>query len=182
MIPGINKYEKWLGISIEELKGKLVLDIGSGPEEIFSKEAKREGVDVVSLSPELKHEDIREITKGNFLDIFRKGRWQKKSVAGIVQELPFENETFDVEVSLYGGMHYLPYLESEYRLAFKEIIRTLKSGGKAYLYPVNVQEEDEEKFKTLLQELSISADIELVLVEKSDRTANNLYRIVILKN
>lgn len=104
---GVAKYERWLGITMEELEGKRVLDIGSGPEEVFSKEAKKRGVEIISLSPELKYEDIREITKGGFMDIFTKGCWQKKSVASIVQELPFTDETFDVEVSSYGGIHYL---------------------------------------------------------------------------
>lgn len=75
---GVEKYEKYLGFSLDELRGKTVLDIGSGPNEIFSGEAKKRGVKVFSLSPELKHEDIRKITRGGFWDFFKKrGKWQK---------------------------------------------------------------------------------------------------------
>jgi len=181
---GIERYEKLLGLPTQEMKGQLVLDIGSGPEEVFSKEAKKKGFKVVSLSPELKYEDIRKSTKGNFFVFlhkgFGKGKWQKRSAGGITQELPFKNETFDTEVSLYGGIHYLPYLKSEYRMAFGEILRTLKHGGKAYLYPVNIRDEHKEDFFKLMQELSPQADFIIDLVEKSF-SSTNMYRVVLIK-
>ena len=180
---GIEKYEKLLGVSMAELKGKLVLDIGSGPNEIFSKEAKKKGVKVISLSPELKHEDIREMSRGSFLDTFYAGGKQRKSVAGIVQELPFQNEAFDAEVSLYGGIHYLPLLESEYRLALSEIIRTLRPGGAAYLFPVNIEADDKDAFMKFLEGFSSQADIQIDFIEKSSsaRPNLNLYKIVLVK-
>lgn len=180
---GIEKYEKLLGLPIQEMKGQLVLDIGSGPEEVFSKEVKKKGINVVSLSPELKYGDMRKSAKGNFFDFLHKGfgqgRRQKKSVGGIIQELPFKDETFDSEVSLFGGIHYLPYLKSEYELAFTEIIRTLKRGGRAYLYPVNVRDEDKAAFLQLLEELSSQADFKFDLVEKFDDI--DMYRVVLIK-
>lgn len=104
-------------------------------------------------------------------------------MAGLVQELPFRDESFDVEVSLYGGIHYLPYLESEYRSAFKEIIRTLKPSGKAYLFPVNVNEKDKDSFQRLLQEFSSQTqiDAQFDLVEKRPTTGDNIYRVILIK-
>src|SRR3989344_8831514 len=49
----MERYNELLGISIEELKGKTVLDLGSGLTERFAKEMVTKGVNVVSVNPDL---------------------------------------------------------------------------------------------------------------------------------
>lgn len=159
-------YRELLGLPPDkELKGKLILDIGSGTKEIFSKEASKKGIKVVSLSPQLSVNWARKLLKNNFIDWWR---WRGRSVAGIAQELPFKDDVFDAEVSLAGVPGYLPSFTSEYRAAFKEIVRTLKPGGTAYLYPIVTTVYKSGDVEKILDEFSDVADIKLKLVEKCD--------------
>lgn len=125
---GIDIYKQLLGINLEEMKGKLVLDIGSGIDEKFSKEAAKIGVKVVSMNPNLKYGALNKELK--------KKDWQKRSVAGRAQKMSFADNSFDYEVGLFSVPFYLPLEESEYKLFFDEVIRTLKPGGKAYIFPI----------------------------------------------
>jgi len=124
----LGDYQTELGINVAEMKGKLVLDIGSGKSEKFSKEAAKKGIKVVSMSPHLKNPAA--LTEEFLKD------WQKSSVAGRAQEMPFKDGTFDYEVALYSVPYYLPFNQEEYKKFFKEVIRTLKPGGRAYFAPI----------------------------------------------
>ena len=126
---GLKDYQGELGIDVKEMEGKLVLDIGSGKNEKFSKEAAPIGIKVVSMSPHLKLKDAA-LTEEFLKD------WQKRSLAGRAQEMPFKDSTFDYEVALFSVPYYLPYDQEEYKVFFKEVIRTLKPGGSAYLSPI----------------------------------------------
>ena len=99
---GLLDYQEELGIDVNEMKGKLVLDIGSGRSEKFSKQAAEKGIKVVSMSPRFKN------VKLALTDEFLKD-WQKRSVAGRAQQLPFIPGTFDYEVALFSVPYYLPY-------------------------------------------------------------------------
>jgi len=118
---GLSKYAEVLDLNIDEMKGKLVLDIGSGTSEKFAKEASKVEIKVVSISPRAKD----DTPSGTPL-----------SVTGRVQEMPFRDNFFDYEVALFSVPYYLPLTKAEYTACFKEVIRTLKSGGKAYFSPV----------------------------------------------
>ena len=131
---GLDKYKKSLGINIAEMKGKLVLDFGSGANEKFSKEASKKGIRVVSMSPHLKNKDE--------LGTLFFENWQNRSVAGRGQEIPFADNTFDYEVAQYSVPYYLPFAHGEYKRFFNEVIRTLKPGGKAYFFPIFFNDTD----------------------------------------
>lgn len=129
----LQEYQEYLNLPLESLQGKIVLDIGSGQKESFAKQAKKMGINVVFMSPDLKDEEVRDRLKGGF---FKKLKWTGKSVAGIVQELPFGDSVFDAEVSLFAFPFHLPKSETELKRGFQEILRTLKPGGRAYIYPI----------------------------------------------
>lgn len=131
---GLEKYKEVLGIDMAKMEGKTVLDIGSGKAEKFSKEAAKFGVKVVSMGTHLK-DGIPKNMYDEKSKTFLKDR-QGFSVAARAQELPFEDNFFDYEVALYSLPFYLPYSRDEYSSFFKEVIRTLKPGGKAYFSPI----------------------------------------------
>ena len=132
----LEHYKEVLRLPVEDWKGKLVLDIGSSADERFSKQAAQKGIKVISLNPELKESEILNLSKASIWDSLRWKKKQRKSAAGIAQELPFKDNSFDAEVSVFGIPAYLPPYESEYHTTFKEIIRTLKHGSSAYFYPI----------------------------------------------
>ncbi|OGI59928.1 hypothetical protein A2814_02555 [Candidatus Nomurabacteria bacterium RIFCSPHIGHO2_01_FULL_38_19] len=113
-------YKYNLGIDIKDLKNKKVLDIGGKPNGIFAHQALRKGIDLITFNPAMSALEPSP----------------SQTVAGYVQEIPFKNETFDLEIALGSVPIYLPNYESEYRNMFSEIIRTLKTGGKGIIYPI----------------------------------------------
>ncbi|MDR3643053.1 MAG: class I SAM-dependent methyltransferase [Candidatus Doudnabacteria bacterium] len=120
----LKDYERWMTINTDRFVGKKILDIGGMPNGKFARAAKTKGIDLVTLNP-----SISEIAKERPI----KGR---NVIAGYVQNLPFQDETFDYEIS-YGAIpSHLAPVEKEYSDAFNEIFRTLKPGGQAYLVPV----------------------------------------------
>lgn len=130
-------YERLLGFSEQELEGKTILDLGAGANLALAEGAKERNIDaaVTSLNPQLAEkekffgEHLREKAKG------------ERAIAGIAQALPFRDAAFDRIYSLYSVPLYLPTEEKEYRLAFEEMIRVLKPGGEAVLFPCDHPEE-----------------------------------------
>src|SRR3989344_1509936 len=59
----LEKYKELLGIPIEELEGKTVLDLGSGLTERFAKEMITKEVNVVSVNPDLTLKFARDLIK-----------------------------------------------------------------------------------------------------------------------
>ena len=126
---GLKEYSESFGVDFTKMEGQKVLDIGSGKSEKFSKEAAKIGVRVFSMSTA---GDLRYHGKSaEFLK-----DWQGRTVVGRVQQMPFTDNTFDYEVALNSVPYYLPLEENEYRMFFSEVIRTLKSGGRAYISPI----------------------------------------------
>lgn len=127
----LNFYEGCLEIPItKEFLGERVLDLGSGRIEKFAQEAAKRNVEVYSLNPALTLEKHRERLEKVPESI------RKRSVAGFAQELPFKSDVFDSVLSMWAIPYYLKYDEEEYENTFKEIIRVLKPGRRAFLIPV----------------------------------------------
>jgi ubiquinone/menaquinone biosynthesis C-methylase UbiE len=165
-----------LDLSEAELRGKKILDIGSSRHAKFAREAESKDIEVISLNPELA------IEKVGLKRAIKETAEQKglPGVAALAQELPFPDNTFDLEVSLYGVPGYLPKFVSEYQLAFQEIIRTLKPGGEAKLFPISDKLAGTEEFKSLLAGLS-GAEAGLVLEDLPGSSDDQRYRLVIRK-
>ena len=118
----LSEYQRLLGLSLDNLVGKTVLDIGSGEEQRFANEAARNGINVISVNPAFKMDKW----------LRRAGR-KRYSVAARGQELPFKDESFDAVTSVFAVPHYITE-ESSVSAVFNEVARVLKPGGKAYLY------------------------------------------------
>lgn len=113
----LDDYLRVLGLqSSDDLKG-LVLDIGPGDAELFSREMALLGRSVVSVNPQLVFPRSAEMAIGGFAYVQRgpfmmteesRLPWQRKSVAGLAQELPFGDNTFGSIVSLGAIPAYLP--------------------------------------------------------------------------
>jgi SAM-dependent methyltransferase len=126
------QYEAGFGFDFEAFAGKTILDLGAGRTALFGREAAEHGITVFSINPNWRDDYYTTCTGAPEL-------WQGdgKVVAGIAQELPFRDESFDGIVSLWGIPTYLPGTKGEYTRAFTEINRVLKPEGVAIMYPLS---------------------------------------------
>jgi len=147
-----------------ELKDKMILDVGSGTRESFSKEAAKYGAKVVSLSPELKKWFKRRLAKGV---IFPDKRWQKASVAARAQEMPFAEESFDYVLASWSVPYY-SLDEKDGNLSVEEMIRVLKPGGKLGLYPF--AREKTENLDEIIEKYhcTVVKDDAVLIIEKAN--------------
>ncbi|GEM_PF-3582332 len=145
----LNEHLSELGVDKPEDLGKNVLDIGSGEEERFAGEAKQFGINVVSLNPHLMRDKDRKRVVAN-------PEWQRRSVAALAQNLPFKENYFDSVVADWSVSHYLED-PSEIKKVLLEIMRVLKPGGKAFIYPLQSSRTQEYHgvAKKILDELGI---------------------------
>lgn len=147
---GVEGYAETLGLprdpqAIVDLLGDKILDIGSGhrgfARDMESSDAE---VEVVSLNPQLIDEDTRRAVEMYDTVYELSG----PSVAGLVEALPFKDETFTGAVSSWGfplvhdqdrAMGDEPdgaELQGTYKAGYQEVARVLKPGGNAILGPV----------------------------------------------
>lgn len=125
-------YIHQLSIHKEHLEGKRVLDLGAGRDRNFARNLPEEGIhaEVISLSPafEYLHPHLGK-------DPHESARL---AVAGMGEELPFKEKSFDTVVMFYVSLH----IDTDERMAaiLKEIVRVLKPGGVAYIGPLMVIE------------------------------------------
>ena len=168
----LKTYEGYLGFKRDDLKGKTVLDLGSGKTELFSRSVRDNGINtnVISLNPDYSLEKSRQSIK-------EKADWGKKSVAAIGQELPFRDEFFDKILAVYSVASFSnPHKEIGNPEAAEkwvsEIVRVLKPGGEARLAPINSFNKkniEEREWKKLLEGLkSQGLNIEIERIKKEE--------------
>ncbi len=157
---GSEGYEETLGFKAEDLEGKKVLDLGSGPKERLSKDLQNRGitVDLVAINPDLG------IWSTARRDLIIEPYWEKKSIAAVGQALPFKTGTFDEVLALYSVSWYTSPEDDENeeaaKLWAKEIVRVLKKGGKARIFPVSKwPKRDEQRFRDIFTGLGVEITI-----------------------
>lgn len=111
-----------LGLTVEQIKGKRILDIGSGLNRGFARQVYSAGGSaIISLEPRASYE---QSPKDSRLPL----------VAGFAHALPFSDQSFDLIVSSASVPMWLTDKE-EIQQAFKEVLRVLKPGGEGRFYP-----------------------------------------------
>ncbi len=161
---GRNEHFEDLDLNIEQLKGKKILDIGSGLNQ-FANELRDESLNITSLDPfyALSEEEQKQLYRdrnyedgdrqlGWQIDQLRRGNRASDLVAGRSEALPFQDETFDLIISHYGSPFYAEDA-TKIRLFFQEIKRVLKNGGEIRIYPSWIRVSNSEKNTALRKSL-----------------------------
>lgn len=134
---GVFQYEHNLRIDHRDLAGKVVLDLGSGPGDMFAQEMKHKVPDAKVVSYDYDSVQEKDVT-----------RQSSKHVRGLFSQLPFADNSMDVVLSSAGMPLYL-HNQEQMKVAFKEAIRVLKPGGEGRFGPVqysDVVDTDQSKF------------------------------------
>lgn len=126
----LNSFEKGQLFSLMgDLKGKKVLDVGCGTGRLIG-ELKLFGADIVACDVS---SEMLKITKKKYPAV--------ETVEADIEDLPFEDKTFDVVIATFMIVH-LKFLER----AFEEVYRVLKDGGVFIL--TNINQRRAPKLKT----------------------------------
>ncbi len=130
---GLDDYERYFAFDRQSLDGKIILDLGAGPGARFAKDLKAAGVDatVISLSPDYADAKQRTLLKPNKREKIKaffnnQDAYQPQVIAGVGEQLPFGNESFDEILSLFS---LTTYSFKNYSLWLPEAVRVLKEGG-----------------------------------------------------
>lgn len=124
---GLREYQQSLECSLDYRSG-LVLDIGTGRNARFVREAGKKGIRAVGVAPFLTQDGPPIISNET------KAKKRPKLAQACASALPFPDETFDMCVSLYAVSYICPYLPANQATGvYEELIRVLKRGGRACL-------------------------------------------------
>lgn len=139
--PVLDDYLRDFGMRRGELEGRRILDAGAGMRQ-FAVDCVSEGIaGVWSLAKDnqdwretgrLMREVARQKPESDWLSVHRKV--DDQSVVGLFTNLPFRDEAFDLILSrdgvamVYGGTE-------EMGEALLEMVRVLKQGGEARIFP-----------------------------------------------
>ena len=111
---GLEEYLRTFRLSIRQLKGKEVLDVGSGGND-FVEEGQENGINVTALNP-------------------RPDSRQRNVVAKTIQEVDFEKK-FDYVIASLSVPFYLRRAHDT-RLAVFNMLKALKPSGRALIFPI----------------------------------------------
>jgi len=185
----LKEYLELLDLNIEELKGKKILDLGSGRLQRFPRELLQkieDKAEVVGLDITLKEEERRKEIKEAQPYLYNSDKLGL--IAASFLQLPFQDNSFDLVLSLYGMPLYLTSEDEKkskenIRRSVMEILRVLKPGGEARIFPSNdyleqVLREEKIQFskknKTILVTGTLITEIEEYLSKESKSINYNL--------
>jgi SAM-dependent methyltransferase len=174
-----------LGISLPQ-EG-MVLDIGSGNAALLERQGMNANPDlvIVALDPFLHDAYYRkEHMTEDFGLTDLVSPEEVPSVAGVSQELPFKDESFNMVVSHAAVPTYLPLYpknesEESFRLTFSEINRVLKPGGVAAMGPM--EEEAYRRSLEVLDDMDYRYKAEEIPVQEYSWRNNPWFRITFSK-
>ncbi len=144
---GLDMYLEEFELTVEQLEGKVIVDIGIGKSNKFARELRARGINatVIGISPDLKDPLTREMVNTGdpvrSVVIDRDARVEEGSnllVAGIAQMLPLAAGSTDLVLANYSLSYYhmSSGLSAEADAWIGELGRVLKHGGEARVQPV----------------------------------------------
>lgn len=168
---------------------KTILDIGSGTARVERYLRDRKDIDtrVISLDPKYDPESIESYDKNDKKEIKKLMDLNKQLrlnlVRGGIEDLPFKNESFDIAISHLFFPAYVVWPRDTNEINRKrveqgvgEILRVLKPGGEARLYPVSLGHTAEfiQDFLKDKTEYSVEYDQkEVLLIIRKNKQDNN---------
>ena len=166
-----------LGLSEADIKNKRVLDVGAGAR-TFASHCIRTGInrEIYSLKPRIGEtypEEEKEITA--IIGEKEKKEIDSKTVKAVMENMPFKDQSMDLVLA----ENAMPGFDSEkgeemrssVQNSFDEIIRVLKPGGEARLYPIYLNECEQsrrplvEEIEKKLAELRKNKNLEITIQE-----------------
>jgi ubiquinone/menaquinone biosynthesis C-methylase UbiE len=141
----LGQYQDRLGLDVEVLKGKRILDVGCGPA-LFAIEATRLQLDVSSVDARVPYHPLPPTMSVQEQEQYRQMVEGKYIVKGRAQSLPFEDDSFDVVLAMQSVPAYLPRDDAVRDETMSEMLRVLAPGGEVRLFPVGQDKEASDAY------------------------------------
>jgi len=130
----IERYLEYMGIRVDDLRGKLVLDVGAGSAS-FARECMQEDIaNVISVEPSPDYSDICYIR--------RLGGQAAPIIVARSEYLPFGEGTFDLVVSNIA-VPMLARCREEVRATLEEMCRVTKIGCEVRIVDIVIHRRDD---------------------------------------
>lgn len=127
---GKNPYQDYLDfldLNEEELRGKIILDVGAGFADFGSGVESKRLAAIVNLDPRYQEKRMFRVLQERHPNFF-----PSKLVAGVAEDLPFVSGKFDLVVSK-ATVPLQKWTQDESHHVLTELIRVTKPGGKIIL-------------------------------------------------
>ena len=146
----VEKYLEYMGIGIDDLRGKFILDVGAGYAGFAIECIVEDIAKVVSLERDPDRCSLQQL------------RWHEKSIpviGGRSQKLPFRDEIFDLVVS-HLAVPMLSKCKEDAQDTLEEMCRVVKPGGEVRIVATFIYEpgEVETWIRDKLLELAAGCD------------------------
>ncbi len=129
-----------LKLKEQDLKNKVILDVGSGGGGFAAGVKERPELDsrVISLDPNYNLETLSEENADLIKDSLQELKSEQlPAVTGLSQELPFKDESVDLIVSNHAVPWHISDNSEKISKSIEEMVRVLKPGGEIRLNPIN---------------------------------------------
>lgn len=162
LTPGLETYLNDFGLTREQLKGKTILDLGAGFRQVARDCERLSLAKVCSIAdvrtdwyPILETLDRARMMEKDSEELELWRRVNRKSLEGLMQELPFADNSFDMVVSRDALTHVFESA-AVMAMGMMEALRVVKPEGEVLIFPgwmKNWQEHEMERVWRALDRL-----------------------------
>lgn len=135
---GFLREERGLRLSVEEMRGKRVLDVAAGTEGMTVQQLRERGIDAYGMDIALSSQPLRAPSAETQADTSRPVSDYLRQ-GDLAAGVPFSGQ-FDVIYELFGGIAY--GLAQSHPEAVTNLLQRLAPGGMLYLAPLDLQQQN----------------------------------------
>ena len=179
--PTLDRYLEKLPITLENLSGRMILDIGAAGLYFAQEAAVNCKTKVFSVDKDLSEANHRyalwveraRTLRASIPELDALKYCLERSAWALAQTIPFRNNVFDAAISISA----IPMLLNSPRAilnSFQEAIRVTKSGGTAYFYPLapvrrpQYRQKEQKRVYRALQMLTREKGIKITLLPREE--------------
>ena len=129
----LNRNLRIAGLEVDDLRGKKILDIGSGHDN-FGQEARKLGLDVVSIDPDYHIPEAKWRLRTHYGGSGFHVSEGTTAFAAVAENLPFNKGCFDLIIAIRSLPEYSVTSKSPLR-AIEEMHRVVKRNGQLRIFP-----------------------------------------------
>ncbi len=176
----LSQYCEKLDFNPKDLKRwHTIVDLGSGTSQNFAREVHSidDSVNIISIDPRLSLDENRDLIA--FFDEEKDERIHGRkasdpmTLSAIAQNLPLQNNSVGAVLALHSVPQYTKS-QNDIELSISEIIRVLRAGGEARIYPISKN----DNYEAVARSVGQHKNIEFEFNEDSNNKNHMLLKLI----